>query len=122
MAVNDLDFVQSLYEADKLGLFVDVSCTLFRVRSLVLIIAADQVDVLGSGDHVRERDELDKCRTLEWENCMVEKELSMLHIKAKLVNYLRDNVDQYGSPSNLAAQIAELKTSLAKGEKHWKRL
>ena len=89
---------------------------------MVLIIAVDQDDVLGSGDHVRESYELHKCTTLEWENSMVEKELSMLHIKAKLVNYLRDNVDQYGSPSNLAAQIAEFKTSLAKGEKHWKRL
>lgn len=48
VASKDLDFIQGLSTIDKMSLFGDVSHILFRVRTLISIIAAGHDDVMGS--------------------------------------------------------------------------
>lgn len=67
---------------------MDVSCTLFRSRSLVLVVATDQDDMLGYGDLFRQHDELKE----KWENSKADKELVKLQKKVKLADYLQEEV------------------------------
>lgn len=63
----------------------------------------------------------EKCKILEHENSTSEKELPELQTKARLIDSLREKVDQHGSPSTLTTQIENFKAYLAKGEEHWKQ-
>lgn len=101
--------------------FADASCTLFRVEFLVSMVAVVQDDVLGSGKLSRELDELrEKCEALERGSYEDENVLGKLWEKAKSTNSLWKEVNWYGLPSTLVAQIARLDASLAKGDKHLK--
>lgn len=42
VATKDLDIIQSLFIVDNKSLFVDASCILFRVRSMVSMVAIGQ--------------------------------------------------------------------------------
>lgn len=52
---------------------------MFRVKSLVSIVATGQDDVMGSDELSKERDKLRKrCEVLNWKNSYVVKELVTL--------------------------------------------
>lgn len=86
MAIEELTFFQSISVVDGLGLFGDASRTLFRVESLVSMVAVGQDKVLGSRYLSKERDNLkEKYETFERENPAVENELAELREKAGFV-------------------------------------
>lgn len=102
---EDMDFVRGLSATDRWGLFANVSHTLFRIGSLISFVFAGQDVVLGSGELLKERDELkDRCEVLEQRKSDVEKELVVFRENA-------DADDRYG-------QSLVLDASLAKGKKH----
>lgn len=122
VAAKDLTFIWNLFAANRHGIFEDASCTLFRVRSLVSGVVRGQDDVSAFGDIFREHNELkEKCEALEQENSIAKNELVELWIKDRLAYSLYEKVNRYSSPSVLAAQIMELKVSLAEGEKRWNK-
>lgn len=89
VAIEDLDFVRSLFEADRQGLFVDTSRTLLRVGSLVSMVVTEQKVVLGSNNLDREQDKLkEKCETIEREDSTTEKELAELRAKDEVIDFL----------------------------------
>lgn len=54
MASKDLDLIRGLSANHNRRLFVDASCTVFRVESLVSIVVAGQDDILGSRELMRD--------------------------------------------------------------------
>lgn len=67
VAVEDLNFVWGLSTPERQSLFADASHTLFRVRSLVSIVAAGYDGVLGSCELLKERNKMrGSCEVLEW--------------------------------------------------------
>lgn len=87
------------------------------------MVSVYQDDVLGSSDLVKERDNVkEKCKTLERENSMAEKEFLEPRTKAWLANSLQEKVDRYNFPPALGAHISKLEASLVERGKCWKKV
>lgn len=83
------------------------------------MVAVGQEEVLGSGTLLREQYELkEKCEVPKRGNSEAKNKLPILQVKAESGNSLRDEVDQQGHSSTLAAQIMKLTASLADVEEH----